>query len=300
MEYQAKFVAGMHQFTPNFTKVNLHFAYAPKTTAAAIEKLPNIQHTYFTFGVPNCIPSAKELKNSYDEWRKNNNLEIGKDGCVIVMLPGDAPDPSTNSMKIFTQQSAAALCDLIAKLAGTHKKTIILHNGPRTGKHDPETHEVVCTHEYKGVIPKDPQDPISLYIVDELKKREYDVKFFNFGFLVDEKTGEKRAVSAFNPLVYFASASAAPCNVVISGESVSNLSLLPHFIKRDKLFVFEPDSMNSSHEAVLEEALQRGYVRALDQYKVTQHTKQSDAPLQSDAEAVVEAFLKSLTPLNQA
>lgn len=60
---------------------------------------------------------------------------------VIIMLSGDAPD-SQQRMRFFDKSSADKLFQRVLYFLGWQhalgeKPTLIIQNGPRTGKHDP-------------------------------------------------------------------------------------------------------------------------------------------------------------------
>lgn len=222
-----------------------------------IEK--DVKYVDLTFGVPSKTLSLSELELSYQKW---NRVRFGDKPAldkryIIVMLPGDAPD-TDGKIKVFTQKSAKSLFDKVYALYKKHNADteVIVHNGPRTGRYDPNnTKNVLCNHEHeKG---QDiPLDNISKYFVSLLQEHNVPNKFLNFSFEI--KYNSKKPHSVSDPLIYIATNTDS--YYILPSESVSQISQLTMYIDPSRLVAFEPDSMNTEHKKLLDDALAKGYI----------------------------------------
>ena len=159
-------------------------------------------------------------------------------------------------MNVFTESSNKDLFDKVYALWESHKDyEILVQNGPRTGRHDAVTKQVICNHEYnKGE--EAPLDKISEHFVELLKARNVPYKFYNFGFEIGD--GKKTAHSIANQLLYL---STLGSNIyVLPAESVSMVSQLTTYLDPTKIIAFAPSSMNSEHQKLLNEAFGFGYL----------------------------------------
>lgn len=102
------------------------------------------------------------------------------------MLSGDAPDQE--KMKYFTKESVDVLLLRLSYLLAVRRTegfdcTIIVQNGPRTGKHDPLTGKEQCLHKFNhGEDPQSAIDPISSYFINKLEENGIRHYFYNFSF----------------------------------------------------------------------------------------------------------------------
>lgn len=226
----------------------------------ALSKLRlEVKHVDTVFGVPTKNTSLSELERTYHQWNVGQfgpKPDLNKK-YIIVMLPGDAPDID-GKIKLFTKNSAKSLFDHVSALytnIGSNVE-ILIHNGPRTGRHNPEdVSSIACNHEYeKGMKP--PVDDISQYFVSLLQNSGISHQFLNFGFEV--KNGKKRASSVSDALIYIATYTDS--YYILPAESVSQISQLTLYIDPSRLIAFEPDSMNNEHDRLLDEAFAAGYL----------------------------------------
>lgn len=247
----------IHQYFSNIKDLKLDHIIIPESTIdtaeekEAINEIPKITYIFAPIGDN---PSKDELKDSYLNWL--NRPEIEKK-YIIVMLPGDAPD-GLNNIKYFTKDSAFKLFQCIHNLwqeKGKQHK-IIVENGPRTGKYDPETGKVISTHEYKiNENPQNAVDYISKYFIELLEKNNLSYSFYNFVIEVD---GSKRkTISYFKPLLYLAEQN--DNLFILPGASVSLMGQIPLYLTSDKTILFKPSSMNEDHENVANLAFARNY-----------------------------------------
>lgn len=252
-------VLGLHQLTEDFKVLaaSVDHIVVPETTIKSradsliISRFPN---RTLNFAVPTMNLSLDELSNSYDRWDSQDKPDLN-DKYIIVMLPGDAIDPKGN-MRYFTEDSSQELfndLNMLWERNGRQHK-IIIQNGPRTGKYNSETGEIINSHEYNAGS-ESVVDHISQGFIDKLENSCMEYKFFNF---VTEINGdERKSSSVYNQLLYLAY---NDNYFIMPGESISMLGQVPLYVRSDKLIVFKSSSLNESHEAVFNLAVERNYV----------------------------------------
>lgn len=248
----------IHQYFNQLSELSLDHIIIPEAVInndakkKVIDKLS--KHTLVFAPLGNNL-SREELKLTYDHWKDPNKPSLDKD-YIIIMMPGDAPDPS-NKMHYFTKQSAKKLFNNIYKLwvENGRKHKIIIQNGPRTGKYSPKTTEIIANHEYKlGEDPSTAIDDVSKYFVQLFQEMDYS--FFNFAIEIDGKN--RRTISFYNPLLYLAT---QRNNIfIISGASISSVGQVPLYLPSNRVILFKPSSMNDSHNTIFNLAFKRNYL----------------------------------------
>lgn len=254
---------GIHQYFDVIKKLSLNYIAIPEAAVNTSEKSQVIgaikKHT-LTFAVPTNTPSLASTRQAYEEWEIDNKPELDKK-YIIVMLPGDARDDI--GMRYFTESSADKLFSDVKRLweqNPTH--TIIVKNGPRTGKYDPGTGEVACTHEYRWGE-EDPSiavDAVSRHFVALLQENQVPHYFFNFA--VNKETRKNNSISS--QILYIAQSNQDNF-FIIPGESVFLLGQIPLYVTSFNAIVFKPSSMNSSHEAIFRSAFDKNFVSYFDE-----------------------------------
>lgn len=286
------FVAvSIHQYMKEVAALKPHYLALPLGTAPpnADEVLTSIPHVVRTFSVPTHNPSMQEIDKAYSEWNSKPNVP---EPYIIVLLPGDAPD-SDETMQCFTRASADDLAQNIIKLWRDlgQKHSILIHNGPRTGKHDPQTKRVVCTHTYReGENPGSAEDAISQHFVGMLRDQSIPCHFYNFSF-IEKKDGTKQAQSVLSPLLYLTYQE--NCFFVLPGESVSMLGQMPLYVPGKRLIVFKPSSMNACHQAVCDAAYKQGYVSLFLTNGERSMSERRDLRIGDDAADVASKLLEA-------
>ncbi len=254
---------GTHQFIgkiKNYKNLKLDHLQIPASAIDSSEKeeiINNIPNVSKTLTVPNSNPSLQELKESFAKWEKHPLVSVDKK-YITVLLPGDAPDPS-NKMQYFTKESALKLFQHLHKiwLNDSTKRTVILQNGPRTGKYDPVTGKVVCSHEYKTGEPEENAiDKISSYFSSLRVQEKIPYFFKNFSFELN--TGQRIKHSDFEPILYLTYKTKSI--FIFPGESISLIGQLPLYLDPENVIAFYSSSMNQEHKLALEEAFKRGYL----------------------------------------
>lgn len=244
----------IHQFDNNIKSLPLDYIALPRmvvNTEEKTEAISKIPSKTLTFSVATHNPTIAELKIAYDNWNIQNKPSLD-DNYIIIMLPGDAPDPA-GRIRFFSKDSADNLLkditELLHRNGNQHK--IIVHNGPRTGKYrqDEDDLEVACKHLFSNQI-----DEISLYFLELLNKNNIDYVFYNFFF------DNNKPVSVFHQLLYIAQTKGKDNYFILPGESTSMLGQLPLYLTGDKIIVFKASSMNEDHEKVFHLAVEHNYV----------------------------------------
>lgn len=223
------------------------------------ELAKEVKYVDLTFGVPTKTLSLSELELSYKNW---NRARFGDKPAldkryIIVMLPGDAPDID-GKIKVFTEKSAKSLFDKVYALYQKHGSDteVIIHNGPRTGRYDPQDPQnILCNHEHENGK-EIPLDNISKYFLSLLEEHKVPRKFFNFSF--ETKYNIKKPHSVSDQLIYIATNTDS--YYILPSESISQISQLTLYIDPSRLIAFEPDSMNQEHKKLLNDAWNNGYL----------------------------------------
>jgi hypothetical protein len=263
-------VASVHQYFPEIKTLSdtqmLDYIAIPKAAIENEEKylvINSIKNKTLTIGVPSKNPSISELEKKYNEWEIINKPAIDEN-YVIVMLPGDAPD-ETGRIINFNEDSCRQLAQFVIKLLESKDYSVIVENGPRTGKYTVNPPQSAHVH-VKGEDPENSVDEISKIFLNELKARGIEPLFYNFTFEIDPEATSPVKIpnSVYSQLLYVAHKN--PNNIfILPGESVSALSQTPLYINPENIIVFKPSSMNSQHEAIFSSIFDRGYLSYFDE-----------------------------------
>ena len=257
--------ASVHQYFDVIEDLKRHLSFLAIPEAALDSEakkavIRSLPYTVLTLAVPAINPTIDQLKAAYDNWDINpSNKPPINNSYIVVMLPGDAPDQN-GQIKSFTKESVKKLFDNIVALRSKYrdKYTVVVQNGPRTGKFNPQNGEIICAHEYeKGKDSATAIDGISQYFVSLLEQHSIPHYFFNFAFEIDGKN--KKGLSVFNQLLYVAQMK-QDNYFIVPGESISMLSQIPLYFEPGRVVVFKPDSMNASHNAIFHVIKNRGNI----------------------------------------
>lgn len=287
IDYQRSYVIlSIHQFFKEIKNLKLNQIVIPESTInntfeqEVIKKIPEVT---YVFAPVNTNPSEEDLEKSYEAMI--NKPDLNKN-YIVVMLPGDAPD-GNNQIKFFTKNSAKSLFQCVRNLwLNLDKKyKILLENGPRTGKYDPETGSIASLHEYKtGENPAKAIDNISKYFMSLLDENKIEYDFFNFA--VEIREDKRETISYFKPLLYVAR---QQNNIfVIPGASTSIIGQVPLYLYSDRIILFRPSSMNEDHENVVKTAFQKNYISYFDNNCEVVHPKEITKRDQDDLEIVIK------------
>ena len=260
-------VLSIHQYTDLSkelvkNKVINHIAL-PEAILTNLDKIEISKiNTSLLFAVPTKNPSLNELKLSYNTWITPNKPDL-KGKYFIVNLPGDAPD-STGVIHRFTLKSARKLFNNIKELWKNKGRDhiILVQNGPRTGKYG-SNGEVICSHEYNvGGDSSIAIDEISKQFVKWIEE-ESDMNYIFFNFSFENNGTQQKINSVYEPCLYIATYSNNNYFITPAG-STSMLSQIPLYIPANRNIVFKSDSMNSSHQNMLNLNIANKYVSYFD------------------------------------
>lgn len=281
--------AGLSQFCPEISDVPIDHVAIPRTSLSESE-LATIKsqapYLSLTFAVPNNNPTIDELKIFYNQWRKDHDLKL--DGnYIFVLLPGDAP-VSQNEMRYFSKDSATELAKKVKKLWQDlgRKHTVIVHNSPRTGKHDPANGKVVCTHQVDGKYDEtQANDEVSKEFMQQMQALKVPTKFYRFVF--QSVNGKQKAISSLNAFYYLLSQNSKNI-LILPGESVSMMGQAPLYGSAEQIIVFKPSSMNDNHTKLMNLGFQLGYFSKFEISGSINKTANETQKFTSDAEQVAK------------
>lgn len=286
---------GMHQYTvkiKNYKELKLDHLQIPESSLNSKEKIESIKeipNLSKTITVPNLNPTIKELQNSYEKWNYNKQFDLKKN-YITVLLPGDAPD-SNNKIHFFSKESAYNLFKNVQNIwkKSKSKKTVIVQNGPRTGKYDPKTGHVICLHEYiTGESKNNAVDKVSEYFVSLLNKNKIPFVFSNFSFEINGTQRIKH--SSFDPILFLSYKTNSI--FIFPGESISLIGQLPLYLSPDKVIAFSSSSMNEEHKLVLDFAFKNGYLSKFNEKGDIEYPEKPTKLLKDDAAKVANDIVK--------
>jgi len=199
----------------------------------------------------------KEIERTY---HANNNKIPLSNFYLGVILAGDAPTPD-NKVQLFTEANARELARYIASILKDQHLLII--NGPRTGKYDPQT-----LTERKEAHRDGKNDFITQAFLDELKKSkisEKQISLFNFQFGVSTPQDMDLLLGTIR---------ATNSTILVPGESTSSISECIDVLPRGSVVVYHNTAMNKVHTAHVETELEAGRIKLLQQgFKETREQK---------------------------
>lgn len=178
-----------------------------------------------------------------------------------VILGGDAPVPSSQDIKLFTEEDALKLAEYVAKIAPTEAAILVL-NGPRTGKYDGAFQEIPTVHR------KGESDRITKRFMQELRTRGREqAKLFDFQHTSPEN---KDWVSPYNAVALVAGAlKVKNGKILVPGESTTSISEAVDVLSPDQIIVYENNAMNEVHTAHVKSEWAAGRVAVVEGYEIS-------------------------------
>jgi hypothetical protein len=159
-----------------------------------------------------------------------------------VILAGDAPD-SEGKIRFFEQVEAIQLATFIGNRALKSKATVLVLNGPRTGKHFPTTLQVDPSADRSGSV-----DLVTSAFMKQLSSIIPAEKIKLFDFQFDRVSHYQTVLGALL---------GTPAELFVPGESTSMVSeTVDHF--PGHVTIYENGAMNSSHQAHVQSEFQAG------------------------------------------
>ncbi len=246
-------------------------------------------------GVPHLM-TLDHLKDIYNAG--SFKIPSAEKGCTCVIMGGDALTPDGN-LKFYTPKAAADFARYLVR-KGRIQKPLLVTNGPRTGKHDPDTGVDANTHrnfdpetghaiEYK-------LDPVTHAFVEALEqeglKPEQDFYLYDFMFTKDGVS------SAYKSLLY--SVQKTGGQIYVPGESTSMISEACDFLSPKNVVVYNHEAMNTEHYKFVKYMFRSGRFKFLDMQG--QIMRAEETVLQQkhlpDAEHVASEIARSFEPLH--
>lgn len=224
-----------------------------------------------TLGVPhniteeNCI---EDYNNLIDK------IPASPNGYVITCLAGDAPD-AQNNIHFYTKEEAYKLGVQLAKIAKSKSMVLLVTNGPRTGKYDPETQAELSVHEKDSSL-----DKVSESFLKGVKSERIEPIFNNFVY------GEK---SVFNGYLGAALKNENSL-VVIGGESSSQITQATNLLP-GKVYIKANLAMSDIHKLHVKEVLNAGVKELKDETNLSPYDNTANIS-SNDADIVATEFLK--------
>lgn len=163
-----------------------------------------------------------------------------------VFLGGDAPT-GKGKIKYFTPLEAVSFASRVAEVAKQDGASVIVTNGPRTGKFDSRSSEVIGKHDGTEV------DRVSEAFIDNLKAAGVKTVFYDFVY---------KGESKFKPIVSLISKNPAS-KAFVTGESTSMLSEIGDNILYKNMYVLPISSMNDAHEKHVDTLYRNGKANIL-------------------------------------
>ena len=179
------------------------------------------------------VPHNVRKEDLEAEYNKLSEQITDEPPYIVVILSGDAQDPK-GLIQHYTQNEAREFAKYIASIAGN--KIVMVTNGPRTGRFDPQSIQPVIINDHKL---ETQIDSVSQAFIDQLSESRTRFKFFDF------KLG--LPVSHYKALLYLI-AKTQESYVYLPGESTSMISEALDNLDPSRIIVYETGSMNINHE----------------------------------------------------
>ena len=202
------------------------------------------------------------------------------DKYALVIIGGDAQN-ADNSWNYFTKSDAIKLAKIVQKSIDKDTYVFVL-NGPRTGKHNPDT-----KLEDPNVHRSEILDPVTQSFVNYFKDRE---KFHLFDFQYG-KAGMYRPL--LGKMLH-----ASNSKIFVPGESTSMISEIVDSVgsnEKHQIFVYEHAAMNKGHKGHILSEHAAGRIHLLSKGgNVVQQITAKDAKTNAAAKIIADEITKNL------
>lgn len=215
----------------------------------------------------------EDLVNAYDEYKE---LLPKAEKYMGIILPGDAPD-SNGKMKYYTPEMAAMLAQQISGLAKEKNYVILITNGPRTGKHNPNTGEVLINHQ-DGII-----DDVTLKFIEKLKSYNIEFKLFDF----------QRGQQNHKNLIFGAILKNPGSIILAPGESTSMISECTDLMEAGSVIIYMNEAMNENHKKHVLSEFEDKRAHIMEDGNIRE-TQISDTKSPSARDIVAKAIIKEI------
>ena len=197
---------------------------------------------------------------------------------MAVILGGDAEAPD-RTMRYYTVEAAQALGAHLAAEARTHLCHLLILNGPRTGKHNPQT-GAINEDAHKGSV-----DPVTQAFVDTLRSKGLQEGSFT---LFDFQFGVPSAYKAVLGTI----ARQEDSMIFVPGESTSMISECIDTLP-GKVTIFTHEAMSEVHHAHVESEYEAARARISDQGEGWRRKSRPDQ-VPSAAQIIAQAIGQAL------
>jgi hypothetical protein len=188
--------------------------------------------------------SLSDIENTY---KKEKHLLPVSAKYLGIILSGDAMD-SNGQMHYYTTEEVYKLGKQIVNLAQKEQYTVLISNGPRTGKHDIKTGREMKVHQ-AGII-----DPVTQKFIDILKVNK--IKFKLFDFQKDRPRHKK--------LIYAAVLKTPGSKMLVPGDSTSTISESVDLLPYSSIIIYYNPSMNKENYNHVRAEFENGRASIMD------------------------------------
>lgn len=243
-----QYIAGLEKLSGKINMMALPTHAITEPVKKFIQSIPSNSKTNTSLvpmiGVPHNV-TVTTVNEALLKWQTDKSLpplpNVSNDKpldkpLIGVILGGDAPD-ETGKQHYFTPEEAADFAQSIAKLAKQSSATVLVTNGPRTGKFDPKSGQEQKVHKEDSALDKTTQA-----FVQVLQDAHISYALFDFKF------GKP---SAYQPILALLNATKSPA--FVTGESTSFVSEMSDILPQGSLNIVRVGSMNPVHLAHMEE-----------------------------------------------
>jgi hypothetical protein len=196
-------------------------------------------------GVPHNV-TLEDLSKELLRWQRDKTLQPIPNGkeYIGVILGGDAPDLD-GKQRFFTPKEATILAKFVSDLAKKNQAVILVTNGPRTGKFEPETAEECKVHTENAELDKTTAAFEARLFETILKEEGVTYALFNFVF------GQP---SAYKPILAKLGNTGL---AFVTGDSISFVTEMYDVLPKNNIRLIKIGSMNDTHIAYMHSVLER-------------------------------------------
>ncbi|QDP71455.1 hypothetical protein FOG18_02115 [Legionella israelensis] len=287
-----KIVWSGHQYFDEFNSIKYFpdIVALPGTALLEIDKteIKKRAKLIVTAGVSHCV-NDQTVTEDHAKFKGDLPEHAQYPKQVGIILAGDAPT-AEGKMMFFTEENARKQAVIIssrlkAKGYDTTDTAIMITNGPRTGKHNPDTGNVHNPEPHRsGEV-----DASSKAFLDAINEEmsQSQVFFYDFQF-ADLKNGP----SAYKPMIKQVADSQTGLWFVPS-ESTSMVTESSFFLEKGiPVVIYHPSSENPAHLAHAKDAVNQRF--AVDVANEVISFEISKGKMESAATKIAEAFYQAL------
>ncbi len=240
-----------HQWWNNLLQ---HLPEKPSLSLIAVPQytiIPAISESIIKYDVSvigtNGVCSSLESKDLIQAY--HNSLIPKQNTYILVLLAGDTQD-ADGKWRIYPQKEAVKLARLITEQYLATGNTILITNGPRTGKIDPISNKETDAHK-NSIL-----DKVTQAFLTELKKKVPTQKiiFYNFQYGTPSMLPAAMGAVLENKGSIF----------YIPGESISTASQAILLLLSKSIILYKHSAMLELHEKYLEKQLNMGCASIID------------------------------------